>query len=154
MFFKAINNYFIFYWYLFTKTFIVVWISLTCGIILGVITHFKLTKRLCSNFPPPLFHSHRFRNQPGNGGSITAPPLFQLSLQSLNGLLHWPVLLFFLLVFLLPLLRGQLQVHCDSVSNGLGSNWRDGGGEGRRSGKEGWGEARCRKWQKRERRRE
>lgn len=79
--------------------------------------------------PSPLFHSHRFRDQPGNGGSITAPPLLQLSLQSLNGLLHWPVLLFFLLVFLLPLLGGQLQVHCHSVSNGLGSNWRDGRGK-------------------------
>lgn len=57
--------------------------------------------------------------------SITTPPTVQLSLQSLNGLLHRPVLLLFLLILLLPLLSCELQVHWHGISNGLGSSWRD-----------------------------
>lgn len=75
--------------------------------------------------------------QPNNSASITAPPAVQLSLQPLNGLLHWPVLLLFLLVLLLPLLRCELQVHWYSISNGLGSNWRDAGRTRERVGKRG-----------------
>lgn len=81
--------------------------------------------------------------QPDNSASITAPPAVQLSLQPLNGLLHWPVLLLFLLVLLLPLLCCELQVHRHSISNGLGSNWRECGERQRKSRKEREGRKQC-----------
>lgn len=81
--------------------------------------------------------------QPDNSASITAPPAVQLSLQPLNGLLHWPVLLLFLLVLLLPLLCCELQVHRHSISNGLGSNWRECGEKQRKSRKEREGRKQC-----------
>lgn len=55
-------------------------------------------------------------------GSITIPPAIQLSFKSLYSFLHRSVLLFLLLILLLPLLRCELQIHCDGISNGLGSN--------------------------------
>lgn len=70
--------------------------------------------------------------------SVTSPPAVQLSLQPLNGLLHWPVLLLFLLVLLLPLLCRELQVHGHSVSDGLGSkSWGENTEAGERSGRGG-----------------
>lgn len=53
--------------------------------------------------------------------NITILPAVQLSLQFLNSLLHHPAPLLLLFILLLPLLCCELQVHCDCISNGLGS---------------------------------
>lgn len=75
--------------------------------------------------------------------SVTFPPAVQLSLQPLDGLLHWPVLLLFLLVLLLPLLCRELQVHGHSVSDGLGSKSRGENTEAGERKQEGRGGKQC-----------
>lgn len=56
---------------------------------------------------------------------LTVPPAVELSLQPLNDTLQALVLLLLLLVFLLPLLCRQLQVHTHGVLDGFGSGRRN-----------------------------
>lgn len=53
--------------------------------------------------------------------SLTVPPAVEFSLQPLDDAFQALVLLLLLLVFLLPLLSRQLQVHGHRVLDGLGS---------------------------------
>lgn len=111
-----------------------------CGEKSKLIIALKQNTTLCRRSKRP---GNTFRSLSEDVGCIfpvrvTSPPAVQLSLQPLNGLLHWPVLLLFLLVLLLPLLCRELQVHGHSVSDGLGSKSRGENTEaGERSGREG-----------------
>lgn len=53
--------------------------------------------------------------------NLTISPAVELSLQSLNGVLHGLVLLLLLLILPLPLLSRQLQVNGGGVPDGLGT---------------------------------